>query len=429
MSADQPTEPLGAAADPASPQDRVSVIATDRTWIEGDAVAQLERVGALAGMRRAVGQPDLHPGPGAPIGAAFLADVVYPHLVGGDIGCGVAVWLLPVTDRVRRDLRPDRIGRVLAGLDRVRPGDLDDGFADRFGAEADDALGTIGGGNHFLEIGRVDEVFDDGLACDAGLDERSVVLLVHTGSRGRGRQVLLAHTAAHGADPCPDGELEAYLDAHDRALRFAVANRAAVAARSAARLGVDLDVTRPLVDLTHNSVTRVDGGWLHRKGAAPNEGGLIALPGSRGSRSHLVASTPDEAARAAGLWSVAHGAGRKFSRSDARDRFGDRSRQELRTTRFGSTVICTDPTLLAEEAPGAYKDIEDVVGALVDARLVTPVVALAPIATYKTERGGAGAEARGTRELDRATARDRRERAAAKRGGDRAGRARDRGRP
>jgi len=423
-----PTVPATGAAEVSARRTPISVIATDRTWIEGDAVAQLRRVADLPGMLRAVGQPDLHPGPGAPIGATFLSEVVYPHLVGGDIGCGVAVWALPLSDRARRDLRPDRIGRVLSGLDRVRPGELADGFATRFGADADNTLGTIGGGNHFLEIGAVDKVFDEEAASEAGLKAGAVVMMVHTGSRGRGRDVLLAHTAVHGAGPCPDHLVDTYLDAHDRAMRFATANRAAVAARAAARLGVEIDVMGPLVDLTHNSVTSVADGWLHRKGAAPNSGGLIALPGSRGARSHLVASTTDEKARATGLWSVAHGAGRKYSRSDARTRFGDRTRNDLRATRYGSTVICTDPTLLAEEAPGAYKDIEDVVGALVAARLVTPVAATIPLATFKTERGGAGPEARDRRARERAAARDRSNRAVAKRGADGGRRSRDRGR-
>ena len=102
------------------------------------------------------------------------------------------------------------------------------------------------------------------------------------------------------------------------------------------------------------------------------------------------------------MWSVAHGAGRKYSRSSARDRFGDVARRDLRTTAYGSAVVCTDAALLAEEAPGAYKDIEDVIGALVAAGLVTPVAAFVPVVTYKTERGGAGPEARNRRARERA---------------------------
>ncbi len=385
------------------PDVQVSVIANERTWIESDAVAQLHRVAGLPGMLRAVGMPDLHPGAGAPIGAALLADRVWPHLVGSDIGCGVAMWVL----HPKRRLDADRIGRSLTGLDRVNDGELDADWATRFDAPHHDALGTIGGGNHFLEIGVVDEVFDADSAGAVGLEAGAVVMLVHTGSRGLGREIVDGHTQSQGARPCPDHLVSPYLAQHDGAMRFAVANRAAVAARAADRLGVDIDVHRPLIDLCHNSVLPVAEGWLHRKGAAPNHAGLIALPGSRGARSHIVASSSDDAARAEALWSVAHGAGRKYSRSAARDRFGDLPRRELRTTRWGSTVICTDPVLLAEEAPGAYKSIEDVVDSLVSARLVTPVVSTIPIATYKTERGGAGPESRERRQRARAEARDR----------------------
>ncbi len=379
----------------------VSVIATNRTWIEGDAVAQLQRVAQLPGMTRAVGMPDLHPGAGAPIGAAVLGEFVWPHLVGSDIGCGVAVWVL----RPKRKLGADRIATLLSGLDQVRDGEIDAGFPGLFGAEPHDALGTIGGGNHFLEIGQVAEIFDPDTAGEAGLAPGCLVMMVHTGSRGLGREVLDGHTTVFGAQRCPDNRVESYIAEHDHAMRFAVANRAAVAARAADRLGVDIDATQPLIDLCHNSVTRHAEGWLHRKGAAPNMGGLIVLPGSRGARSHIVASTGDTDDRATALWSVAHGAGRKYSRSAARDRFRDVPRRELRTTQWGSTVICADADLLAEEAPGAYKNIEEVVHALIDASLVTPVVATTPITTYKTERGGAGPAAREQRQRDRSAGR------------------------
>ncbi len=385
------------------PDVQVSVIANERTWIASEAVDQLRRAAGLPGMIRAVGMPDLHPGAGAPIGAALLADRVWPHLVGGDIGCGVALWVL----RPKRRLDAQRAARCLTGLDRVKDGELDQDWASGFDAPPRAALGTIGAGNHFLEIGTVDEVFDTDAAGDVGLEAGSLVMLVHSGSRGLGQEILDRHTQDHGAQPCPEDLVATYMADHDGAMRFAVANRAAVAARAADRLGVDLDVHRPLIDLCHNSVVAVADGWLHRKGAAPNHGGLIALPGSRGARSHVVVGSSDETARARALWSVAHGAGRKYSRSAARDRFGDVPRRELRTTRWGSTVICTDPVLLAEEAPGAYKSIEDVVDSLSAAGLVTPVVATIPVATYKTERGGAGPENRERRQRDRTVARNR----------------------
>src|SRR3974390_2693069 len=83
----------------------VRIFASSKSWIEGEAVRQLYATAKLEGVRLAVGFPDLHPGKGAPVGAAFVTEgVIYPHLIGGDIGCGMALFK---TDLVRRDVKPD----------------------------------------------------------------------------------------------------------------------------------------------------------------------------------------------------------------------------------------------------------------------------------------------------------------------------------
>jgi release factor H-coupled RctB family protein len=86
------------------------LIASPDTWIEGDALHQLAQTAALPGMRAAVGLPDLHPGKGYPIGAAFLSERIYPALVGNDIGCGMALWQ---TDLSRRKFKPERAAERL----------------------------------------------------------------------------------------------------------------------------------------------------------------------------------------------------------------------------------------------------------------------------------------------------------------------------
>jgi release factor H-coupled RctB family protein len=118
--------------------------------------------------------------------------------------------------------------------------------------------------------------------------------------------------------------------------------------------------------------------------AAPGDGGEVLVAGTRGTRSALVATHAGEEAG----WSVAHGAGRKMSRSDALRRGkAKHTVEELRRTPLGSIVVCGDRQLLFEEAPTAYKRIEQVLRDLVDAGLATPVAATVPLVTYKTVGG------------------------------------------
>ncbi len=371
--------------DTSGKDDKVRLIASQKNWIEGEAVRQLEATAKFRNMVRAVGMPDLHPGRGNPVGAAFIANgTIYPHLVGNDIGCGIGLWQ---TDLVARKLKPEKAARKLVGLDGPWDGDsrawlaghglVTDGL--------DPALGTIGGGNHFAELARVERVLDPAAAAAIGIDEKHLVLLVHSGSRGLGEAILRAHVAVHGAEGLDEGddEFAAYLADHDLAVAWGIANRALIAERFLDSLG---GAARPVLDLVHNSVTPApDGsGWLHRKGAAPSDRGPLVVPGSRGSLSYLVEPTGEQAGNA---WSVAHGAGRKWSRADAKGRLSHRFRPaDLARNRFGGVVVCDDKSLLYEEAPEAYKDIETVIGDLVDAGLVQVVAVLQPVLTYKTRR-------------------------------------------
>src|SRR5262245_2903216 len=126
--------------------------------------------------------------------------------------------------------------------------------------------------------------------------------------------------------------------------------------------------------------------WLHRKGAAPSDHGPLVIPGSRGTFSYLVQPTGDGESHA---WSLAHGAGRKWTRSDSRARVRERFRpMQLVQTGLGSRVICGDRDLLYEEAPPAYKDIEQVIEDLVEAGLIQVIATLRPLLTYKTRAVG-----------------------------------------
>ena len=124
--------------------------------------------------------------------------------------------------------------------------------------------------------------------------------------------------------------------------------------------------------------------FIHRKGAVAADSEFVVIPGSRGSLSYLVKPTGDGESHA---WSLAHGAGRKWSRSDARQRMRERfSVSELAQTPLGGRVICEDRDLLYEEAPAAYKNIEAVVQDLVAAGLVSVIATLRPLLTYKTRK-------------------------------------------
>jgi release factor H-coupled RctB family protein len=328
-------------------------------------------------MAHVAGMPDLHPGKGAPIGAAMRSSVLYPLLVGSDIGCGIAVF--PV--RLKRVV-PERVAAKFPDLDvAVEPEeDVPGGHAD--------GLGTVGRGNHFVELAKVDDVLDAGHAARLALGAGDLVLIVHSGSRGLGEAILRAHTAEHGAGPAADPV--AYLARHDEAVRWGSLNRRVLARRVAAAIGAEAG--EPIVDECHNLVEVRDGLYLHRKGAARGDGRDVLIAGTRGTRSYLVAAHAGEDAG----WSVAHGAGRKMSRADALRRGkAKHTVEELRRTPVGSVVVCGDRQLLFEEAPTAYKRIEQVVGDLVAFGLATPAVTTVPIVTYKT------AEQQGRRERRR----------------------------
>lgn len=367
----------------------VQVFANSRVWMEDAALQQLHTTAKLPGIRAAVGLPDLHPGRGYPVGAAFFSvGRFYPALVGGDIGCGMS---LLATDQRTHRTSAARLAKAVGNIDGPLPPDAlrDDvrdelhALAERTGlasaAQLADSLGTIGGGNHFAEVQVVDRVHEEGV-----LDAKCVYLLVHSGSRGLGGAILRAHVDRFGHGGLVAGSEDAaqYLRQHGAALRFAELNRAHIAERLARALRVD---TQPVLDITHNHVAPHDwdgeAGWLHRKGATPADQGLVVIPGSRGDFSHVLRPV---AGRHEALDSLAHGAGRKWARGDCMGRLKPRfSFTELLQTRFASTVICADKALICEEAPQAYKDVDAVVATLIDAGLVQPVARLKPLLTYK----------------------------------------------
>jgi tRNA-splicing ligase RtcB len=280
-------------------------------------------------------------------------------------------------------------------------------------------LGTIGSGNHFLELQRVATLFDPAAADAYGLAENQATMLIHSGSRGLGHQVCTDYVRRmeqverrYGIE-LPDRQLacapfsspegRAYFGAMAAAANFAFANRHAMAhlIREAIRrvLGDSVaDGTRQVYDVAHNiaKLERHRGRELcvQRKGATrafpagsqeipPAYRGVgqpVFIPGSMGTASFVLAGEPEAMDRSFGT--TCHGAGRRLSRTAAKKRIsGAQLRRELAAQ--GIVVRCPTNSGLAEEAPFAYKDVERVVAVVEQAGLARRVARLRPLGVVK----------------------------------------------
>ena len=353
-------------------------------------VASIERVRRLDGVVRVAVMPDVHLCHAVCVGTVFATRrLLYPGAIGGDLGCGMAALAFDTAAAVlasaaagRAVLR--RLARVIPGQRQPRPlptrwreiPRMSDPRLDRALLAARDQLGTLGGGNHFVELQR--DVADGRLW-----------LMVHSGSRGLGQAVSRWHLS-RCAERCRGLHmLDAESDAgraflHDLrvARAWARLNRwwmvQAVAWTLRETLGV-LPVAGSFAQCDHNHIRRETHGgaalWVHRKGAAPAGAGVAGLiPGSMGTASFHVVGR----GCAGALCSSAHGAGRAMSRSEARRAV---STAALRRAVAGVHVNPNQFARLRDEAPRAYKDV----GAMMRAQreLVTPVRELRPVLSYK----------------------------------------------
>ncbi|KAJ8114516.1 hypothetical protein OPT61_g3623 [Boeremia exigua] len=409
----------------------------------------------LPGIVHAVGQPDLHPGTKFPIGAVFVSKRwIHPPLMGGDIGCGMAWYRLTLNrDQVDGD-KGKKVAEKLRGLEgpwRTQE-DRELWLQDKEGScsageKWDSSLGTIGAGNHFAEIQVVEEASN---ASHGGLHQDDVVLLVHSGSRGYGGKVLKEYTAESHAGLL-EGSIGAteYLKEHDKACRWAKANRDLIALRflaclepgnedwqlgisdSRSSLGIRTSIerskqaleARKVVDIWHNNVERIkwppsapgsaeattldnsghvqDYAYIHRKGAAPTHDPethlpltLLPLPGSRGTPTLILQPSFSEATSwgLKNALSLAHGAGRSMSRAKALSSLAQKYKgQDILRPRAGEAegtwVICDEKDLVFEEAPAAYKDVQAVGQDLVDAGVATIVGWCRARVSYKRNTG------------------------------------------
>ncbi|ARM89626.1 tRNA-splicing ligase RtcB protein [Rhizobium sp. CIAT894] len=371
------SSPMTSASDPAV----INRFFSGSAWIEGAALDQLDEMSRLPGVLEIAAFPDLHPGKYGATGVALLSSRLHPLLIGNDIGCGMSLFGL---DLPLRKLKIDKAAERLRRLETQAIGEAREWLAE-MGLSVDlapDALGTIGGGNHFCELQAVEDVAEGGHA--AGLDDQGLYLLVHSGSRSLGATVFSQTLAAHpglvaGLDPGSEAGA-AWLASHDRCVAWASLNRRLIAARAAAALRADL---RVIADIPHNLVRRSDHGFVHYKGAAAVAPGELApIAGSRASLSHVVVASADVGRSLGG---ISHGAGRKYDRATMHGRVGrNRSERELLLRNsWGGIAICDDRALVIEEAASAYKDAGQVVSDLEKARLVRGLASLRPLVTFK----------------------------------------------
>lgn len=374
--------------------EKVSIISSDKNWVEGEAIRQLEQTAALPGMLRAVGLPDLHPGKGHPIGAVFASkEIIYPYLIGNDIGCGMALFGTSLKSRKTKAIKIIKrlygletgwdINKAIAILEEHK---LDPSLAPM-------ALGSLGGGNHFVEFQTIVTVHNNEKLKAIGLSNDRLCLLVHSGSRGIGETILRRHVDKYKAAGLEviSSEAAEYMNQHNDALIWARLNRSVIAGRTLKMVNSD---SLPLLDIPHNLITLEkigeDNLWLHRKGAATTNQGfynnpecsdIAIIPGSRGSLSYIVRTLSNGQKN---LNSIAHGAGRKWNRKSCKQRLSKRfSKGDLLQTKLGSHVICEDKELLYEEAPEAYKNVGHVIDALVVTGLIEVIATLKPVVTYK----------------------------------------------
>lgn len=441
------------------------------TKAESDrASQQVMNVAHLPGIVTAsLAMPDIHWGYGFPIGGVAATDVgaggvVSPGGVGFDICCGVrllashyglADWeangkavMDELSRRIPRGLGKGAIANP-ALLSRVLEGGAAAVLADGYGTPRDlerceergtsagadpgaistkarqrgrDQLGSLGAGNHFLEVQLVERVFDATAAAAFGLEQGMVCVMIHCGSRGLGHQTCtdqlqtMASAMARHHISVPDRQLACvpvdssegtkYLGAMAAAANFAWANRHVLAHETRAafaaafettsdRVGMDLvyDVAHNLAKIEDHTIDgRVRSLCVHRKGATrafgPGHAALpadladvgqpVLVPGSMGTASWVLKGVSDNPA----FGSAAHGAGRVMSRKQAKKRqSGQDVRDELALA--GIAIRPGSVALLAEEAPYAYKDVDAVIEVCARTTLAEKVARLVPLGVVK----------------------------------------------
>lgn len=438
--------------------------------LDDRSLEQLVNVATLPGIRKAaMVMPDVHEGYGFPIGGvaalSYPEGVISPGGIGYDINCGVRLLkstlmyidVKPYLETLAKRLFctvPSGVGRggkLKLGKDKIDVvlyegakrmvkdgyGVLDDlKYIESHGVleKADpnvvsneakqrghDQLGTIGAGNHFLEVDKIDEIFDEQIAEAFGLSHNQIVVLIHTGSRGLGHQVATDHMrimnnvmSSYGIK-VPDRELAcvplnssegmAYFSAMAAAANFAFANRQMITWEvrqvwshlfpSSPSLEILYDVAHNIAKIEEHKVDdHIERLIVHRKGATRafppgnaelpdvyrSTGQPVLIPGSMGSASYVLAGT--QGGRDVSFSSTCHGAGRRMSRHAAKKIVKGKKLLE-QMTEAGIYVETGSVSGLPEEAQFAYKDIHDVVEVVDRAGIAKKIARLHPVIVVK----------------------------------------------
>ncbi|MFX0183515.1 MAG: RtcB family protein [Candidatus Hodarchaeota archaeon] len=433
----------------------------NRDW---SATRQIINVASLPGIQKGMlAMSDVHPGYGFPIGgvAAFDVDqgVVSMAGVGYDINCGVRTM---VTDLTESDLNPKKKTLMLelfqtvpAGLGKPGKITLEMNQVDEllvegapyvvemgYGTKDDlehteengvieganpekvsfrakkrqyNQIGTLGSGNHYLELQIVDKIFDQEAAKVFGLFQDQLIISIHCGSRGLGHQIgtdyskKLVQASQKYNLPLPDKELgsapinsdegQSYISAVNAGINCAFANRQVIAhlVRTVFNRVFAVDI-RQLYDVGHNTskFETHDGKkvLVHRKGSTrafgPNHsqvaekyrsiGQPVIIGGTMGTSSFILTGT--ELGMKETFGSACHGAGRSMSRKAAKKKYWGKTVVET-LARKGIEVRAHSFAGVAEEAPGAYKNVEHVVNAMHDSGVVKKVVQVRPVGVVK----------------------------------------------
>ncbi|MDI9395533.1 MAG: RtcB family protein [Euryarchaeota archaeon] len=441
--------------------------------IEPETIDQIANVATLPGIQKySMAMPDAHLGYGFAIGgvAAFDAEegVISPGGVGFDINCGVRLIrtnlqkeeVVPHIKRLTDELF-NKVPAGVGGKSRFRASDkeLDSVFLEGakwaveagYGVDADvehcegngclegadtshvstkarkrgkPQLGTLGSGNHFLEVQYVDKIYDREVASAFGLEEGQVTVMVHCGSRGAGHQICTDHlkelsraVKKYGIEipdkqltcaPAQSKEAQNYFKAMLCAANYAWANRQMIThwtresfekvfGRDADDMGMSL-----LYDVAHNVAKLedhiIDGRkkevYVHRKGATRafpaghpevpsayrDVGQPVLIPGSMGTHSFILCGAKGSMDISFG--SACHGAGRIMSRAHAKKEFhGQTIKEKLEA--HGITVRATHPSVIAEEAPGVYRSSSEVVNVVHELGIASKVARVIPLGVAK----------------------------------------------
>ncbi len=431
--------------------------------IEPDAINQVINVATLPGViNYSLAMPDIHTGYGFVIGGVAAMDakegVISPGGVGFDINCGMKLLrsehsekdikphLEDLANKIQREV-PSGLGRgrqiklSIEQIDRILEGGakylVEKGYGEKEDVENCEAggrieqadasmvsshaknrgrnqVGTLGSGNHFVEMQKVDEIFDQEVAKKFGLFKDQIVIMIHTGSRGLGHQIatdyirIMVKAMSKYNIKVPDRQLAAcpfnspegqrYFKAMSAGANYAWANRQMIAhyvrkawnsvlGEKASKLAVVYDVAHNIAKVETHEITQSGTQKdvkvvMHRKGATrafPDQ--PVLTPGSMGTASYVLVGT--EKGKEA-WFSTCHGAGRRMSRHAAmRAITGQEVVRNL--GQKGILIKCRSMRGIAEEAPLAYKDIDNVVEVVHQAGLSKKVARLVPLAVIKGE--------------------------------------------